>query len=227
MSGEIQIVSATGLTLYALVFNQSAQIWNTSSLAFESWTDGSIAHYIISMSEKGTSGVYAGNFPALSAAIYGVVIKQQAGGSPAANDSFLGSGDILWKGSAVFDLNADLVLANLSKIASNSTPVTNLANDYNGTGYDKPNSSVGPIDYVSGFVDDPSPTTLDVHGDLGLSSIDGFYIGSVLAFTSGILRGKAEKISGYVGSTRVLVFFSNFAVAPSDGDTFIILGRII
>jgi len=117
--------------------------------------------------------------------------------------------------------------ANLIQINGETAPVDNLENDYNGTGYAKPNSTVGPIDYKVGSVNDFSATTTSFVGNSGLSNIDDFYNGSVLAFTSGVLQGIAERISNYVGSTRTIQFDTALPIDPENGDNFIIIGVIV
>jgi hypothetical protein len=127
---------------------------------------------------------------------------------------------------SVFDSGTNTVAADLTHINGVTSPVTNLEDDYDGTGYAKTNSTIGPIDYKSGSVNDASATTTSFNGNSGLSSVDNFYNGSVLAFTSGALQGKASRITDYTGSTRNFSFAEGFPVAPSNGSTFIIIGII-
>jgi hypothetical protein len=77
-----------------------------------------------------------------------------------------------------------------------------------------------------GSVNDGSATASGFSGDLGLSSSDNFYVGSVLAFTSGTLDGIARKVTGYTGATRTFAFADAFPAAPANAATFVILGRI-
>ena len=87
MANDLKIVLDTGLTLYARVFNQTGQIWNTSSLVFESWSDGNVTDYDVSLTELG-SGVYFGDFPTaiVEEARYVIVVCEQIGGAPAVTD---------------------------------------------------------------------------------------------------------------------------------------------
>lgn len=83
-------------------------------------------------------------------------------------------------------------------------------------------------------VSDLSPSTTDFDGNSSdLSSTDDFYNGAVLTFLSGSLQGVSRKISDYTGSSRNLQFNGStnqpdaaWPTAPSDGDKFMILGRI-
>jgi hypothetical protein len=58
-----------------------------------------------------------------------------------------------------------------------------------------------------------------------LAAEDHYYIGSVLVFTSGALRGIARRISSY-NSSKVLGFEPPFPDTPAEGDEFLVLGRI-
>ena len=53
-----------------------------------------------------------------------------------------------------------------------------------------------------------------------LSSIDGFYVGKYLEFTSGALIGQRQLITGYVGATHTFTFASAFSAAPAVTDKF-------
>jgi len=80
--------------------------------------------------------------------------------------------------------------------------------------------------YLSSSVASGSISTTSFTGDSYLSSQGGFYVGSVLLFTSGALSGMARRISGYDGVTKVLTFATAWPTIPSLSDTFIIMGRI-
>lgn len=94
----------TARTLYAQVRNSVGQIWNTASAAFQTYATANIADYDVAMAEQGTaSQFYVGTFPAgiTTAGVYGVVVKDRAGASPAEADVTIASGSIEWDGSAV------------------------------------------------------------------------------------------------------------------------------
>jgi len=87
---------------------------------------------------------------------------------------------------------------------------------------------------VNGFVNDSSIDGTEFDGNSSLSSIDDFYNGSVLVFTTGELKGIARKVSDYIGLNRTFRFLggagaadSAFPVAPSDQDKFRIIGRMV
>lgn len=79
---------------------------------------------------------------------------------------------------------------------------------------------------IAGEVLDGSPTISSFSGDTSFSSVNDFYINSVLAFTEGALRGIARRITGYVGATRTFSFAYAFPVPPANDDSFVIIGRI-
>jgi hypothetical protein len=53
-----------------------------------------------------------------------------------------------------------------------------------------------------------------------LSSLDSFYVGMYLEFTSGALIGQRQLVSGYTAATHSFTFASAFSAAPAAGDTF-------
>lgn len=108
MSNEIKFAFDKGSTLYARVFNDTGQVWNTSDTpAFEDWADGSVTDYDTSLTDK-SSGQYIGNFPTTAAGRFKVNIYDQAGGSPATDDDVVGTGEMLWGGtSEIFRADED------------------------------------------------------------------------------------------------------------------------
>jgi len=107
MAGEIQVSYGTGKTVYSLIRNRVAQVWNTSSLAFEVYSSTNYSDYDISLVEQGTSsGFYVGTFPgSITAGVYSIVAKQQVGGSPAETDPVIAQGDFQWNGSVTLPLS--------------------------------------------------------------------------------------------------------------------------
>lgn len=110
MAGELQLPYLTGQTIYFLIRNSTGSIYNGST--FESYDTGNYATYDIAATEQGTaSGYYTATFPVISAGIYNVVAKVQAGASPAETDFNAGEGDVQWTGTAVVPLSGGVVLA--------------------------------------------------------------------------------------------------------------------
>jgi hypothetical protein len=83
-----------------------------------------------------------------------------------------------------------------------------------------------PTISIAGAVADTTPAAGNFDGSSGLSATDNFYVGAVLAFKEGTLKGIARRITGYTGSTKNLVFATPFPIAPANGDDFAIFGRI-
>ena len=63
MAKEIQVISANGDTLYAVIFNSAGNVYSVSGDIFEAWNNANILQYAISMSEQGSSGIFMANFP--------------------------------------------------------------------------------------------------------------------------------------------------------------------
>lgn len=84
-----------------------------------------------------------------------------------------------------------------------------------------------PACFIGATVNDTGATSTVFKGSAGLSSIDGFYVNTFLTFTgSALLSPLPRKVTGYVGSTRQFTFATAFPSAPTNGDTFIVLGDV-
>ncbi len=107
MAGEIQAQWAAGRTLYAIVWNSVGLVWNTSTLAFESFAGGSYANYTIQMVAQGTTlGFYTGTFPPqIIPGVYSIVVYNQLGGSPAEGDPPVAEGNEEWSGTVTLPLS--------------------------------------------------------------------------------------------------------------------------
>lgn len=78
--------------------------------------------------------------------------------------------------------------------------------------------------FIAGTVNDATPTTTVFDGNSGLSSSDDEYNRAGIVFTSGANQGLQRKISDYTGSTRTITVSRAFPTAPSNGDSFLIIG---
>lgn len=136
---------------------------------------------------------------------------------------------------------SDRLQVDAVEISGDATAADNAEAFFDGTGYGGTNNVIPTVTTltnnltvadilaafgVTGTVAAGSIAAGSFPGNSGLSSADGFYIGSVLAFTSGSLDGIARKVTGYTGSSRTLTFANAFPSAPSVADAFVILGRI-
>jgi len=118
----------SGATLYFQVWDSSGDVWNGS--AFESYTEGNWGNYDIALSRQGTSAIYVGAFPSLDAGRYSVLSFEQAGGSPAATDSVIASGDAVWDGTQFADLGSTAEAVR-TEMDANSTELAAIKADTN------------------------------------------------------------------------------------------------
>ena len=82
----------------------------------------------------------------------------------------------------------------------------------------------GPDLTIDSSVDDPAPTNTSFIAAAGLSTIDDFFNGMVLVFTSGVLNGRSAAVADYDGATRRVTLTGALPAVPADTDTFSILG---
>ena len=109
MSNEINVGTATGNTIYVLLFNAAGKVWNTATLAFETYVTASRASYDIALTELGTAaGIYLGDFPSSisSSGTYPYYGYVQAGGSPAEGDTLIQAGEVDWTGTSAVTSDA-------------------------------------------------------------------------------------------------------------------------
>lgn len=101
MANEIEGVTGSGETVYALVFNASNQIWNGS--AFETYTAANYANYLVTMTEVGSTGIYIGSFPSsiTTGGTYRIYVKKIASGSAAQDDGTVTTVRVDWTGTTV------------------------------------------------------------------------------------------------------------------------------
>jgi hypothetical protein len=112
MANEIHADYASGNTLYAVIRNNSGEVWYIAGEAFETWgTDSRDADdYDISLIDKGGSR-YVGNIDTnIPAGRYCVQIFLQAGAGPDDGDSLIESSENFWSGTG--KITADKLLAN-------------------------------------------------------------------------------------------------------------------
>lgn len=102
MANEIVIPDGiSGRAAYAVVRDSVGRVWDTVSESFVTYDGGDLGDYVISLTEQGASGVYAGDFPALPVGTYSVDARSRAGGAPAESDVIIGAGSVSWTGTAV------------------------------------------------------------------------------------------------------------------------------
>lgn len=101
MAGLIQISGTKSNTWYAFIWDSTGQIWNGSS--FVTYSIGSWATYVVSLSENSGSGHYTATFPAgiTTAGRYHITVYQMETASPTILDPVVGVFDIDWNGSSI------------------------------------------------------------------------------------------------------------------------------
>lgn len=205
MSKEISFdYGLTGKTVYAVIISSVGQIWNGS--AFEDLLTANWATYDVSLTEQSTTGIYAGDFPAVAAGVYTIGVREQTGGSPHTTDIVIGSGVMEWDGTAeiplsTIDTNVDDVETILGTPANFMADVSALALEatltaIKGAGWT--DETLVAIKSVIDAILVDTGTTLDAK----LDTIDGI-VDSILVDTGTTLDGKITTIDGIVDDILV------------------------
>jgi hypothetical protein len=101
MAREIQLIQNNADTIYFWLYNsQATQIFNTSTLAFETFNSSNYISYAFPATNQG-GGLFVANFPTsvTTAGLYPVAAYSQSGASPVEGDTLAGTGVIDWNGS--------------------------------------------------------------------------------------------------------------------------------
>jgi hypothetical protein len=101
---------ASGASLYAVVRNGASLLpWRASASAFVAYVEGDWAHYAISLTEQGSSGLFSGDFSPTNQAGAHIVEFRKAltPGSPAVTDERVATGVI------AMDASGEVTLASL------------------------------------------------------------------------------------------------------------------
>lgn len=102
------------------------------------------------------------------------------------------------------------ILSNVAQIAGSSTAATLMSTSAN-------TIIVGTVDAS------PSPSTTQLSDATNLTStVNNFYTGRIVIFTSGNLRYQAAQIQSYIGATHTLILTA-LTGAPVAGDTYVML----
>lgn len=89
----------SGLTVYAIVVNESSEVYHNPTPGFEPFNVDHWATYARPMSEVGSTGVYLGDFPTIAADNYAISIYAQIDASPNVSDTGLAYYPLRWNGS--------------------------------------------------------------------------------------------------------------------------------
>jgi len=93
----IQVVYATGQTVYVFIWNASGQIWNNNTSAFETFNPANWSGYAIAATEQVGTGNYFASVPTGIASLAGTytwAAYRQLGGSPVSGDAPVGQGNL-------------------------------------------------------------------------------------------------------------------------------------
>lgn len=150
MANEIKVQYQTGESdVYACVFNNSKQVYDITGSNWEQWDDAQIDRYDVPLAENGGGGIFFGDFPAaIGAGEYSIVAYQ---GDKTAPDVTLGSGAIIWDGTAEITISGKIDALNNFNPASDTVTL-------GADGLDIISLSSGDIDSLKNTVD----TNLDV-----------------------------------------------------------------
>lgn len=186
----------SGKTLWFFSINQNGlTVLNKDTLTWVAYNGANLAHYAMTMTEIGNTGIYVGFYPEdftldnlPSEACY-----QQAGVQPALPDDLPIAGFGQSQGS------------NVAAFAWSVTAASNLQKNADSQ--------------TQGVVQSGVNTTSSI--TTNLTGADNLYNGRVLIFTSGGQAKAAAIVTGFVNSTALLIF-TPIQSAPSPGDSFLV-----
>jgi hypothetical protein len=69
-------------------------------------------------------------------------------------------------------------------------------------------------------------TSTTFNGGANLSDVDGFYVGGVVTFSSGLLTGQTSSVTEYIGATQTITVSPAFSGAPADSDAFTLTPKV-
>jgi hypothetical protein len=96
----LQNSAPTGNNVYAIIRNQSVQVWSTESNEFVNWVDANYSQYVYPLAEQGTSGFYFALLPTDLTQV-GPLSVEYFIGSGTNLDQQNGGGTFWWNGSSV------------------------------------------------------------------------------------------------------------------------------
>jgi hypothetical protein len=186
----------SGKTLWFLALNQSGlTVFNKDTLTWVTYNPANLAHYAMTMTEIGSTGIYVGFYPDGYALdnLPTEVQYQQAGVQPTLPDDLPIVGMGQSQGQNVAAINWSILSAsNLQKNADSQT---------------------------QGVVQSGVNTSSSIITNL--SGPDNIYNGRVVIFTSGGQVKAAAIVTGFVSMTGMLTF-TPIPSAPSPGDSFLV-----
>lgn len=192
----IEAVYITGATLYAIIHNPNGQVWNNNTLAFENYNSSNWSNYAVPLTEQASSGYYRAAFPSqISGVLTTELCYQQKGGGPAIPGDGPAIAQSQSQGVSLKALNGSIAAAaNLSSATASEIPGT---------------AQTGTLSTTQ------ATTSLT-------QALANAYVGRSLVWLTGALAGVTAGITAYASSGGLLTFTA-LPVAPSNGDTFLII----
>jgi hypothetical protein len=203
MANEIQLQSATGRTVYAVIFRDSDQsVYNGSG--FESLDGDNWGDYDVALTEVGTTGIYRADFPVAITVTYSVMMYWQQAGSPATSDVLIGIQAI---GKNAVTLDAADVSGNLPANVTQwrgTQPGTLDANNFVPVNTAAVNGSTARADTLSTWIDNNRLDVAISVIDGKLNTIDGI-VDEILIDTGTILPGELDTIETKIDTIDLVV----------------------
>lgn len=194
----IEALFTTGATLYSVLRDRlTGKVWNTNTVAFETYNSAHWGQYAIAMAEQTSSGYYTATRPAGTAGfLTSESIYQQGGGSPALGDTpatNLG-----------YSLGQNVAAISGDPLTAPTNLQAGLASETQGT------VAAGVIT-ASSF-----PTNLT-------NANAGAYAGMTIRFVTGACAGMAALIATYTVLNGVIALSGSLTATPLANDAFVIV----
>lgn len=208
---------STGKNLYVTVRNLDGEIWDTTGTpAFETYSTAALANYDIAMTEQGTaSRFYVFTFPSgISAGTYVVTAYERAGASPTEGDLAVYQWIVYWDGDRLGGVE-------VAAIDESALAATNLKQSALAIKTGTVQTAAGDPNTATVFDTDLPQENSNYYGDG-----DG---GIVIAFVEGAdhpFQPRRLVASADSGSNTRITLEAALDGTPSDGDAFVVLGRI-
>lgn len=130
MANELQYQGTSGETIYAIVRDVQARVWDGVGQQFVTYSSANFSRYPISLTEQGTSGFFVGNFPASApTGQYTATYSLRVGASPAETDPELITISYLWSNTSPPTAPNDLPIT--VEFARQQCRIPDESEDYN------------------------------------------------------------------------------------------------
>lgn len=190
-------------TYYAYVVNSTGQYGILSTLLFENFVSGHWSTYVLTSGTANAAGGWTGTFPAFAAGFYTIRIKLQAGGSPAVGDVDMGSQQVYWDGTALWNA-VNVVFVN-----------------------GQPAGTVPGVN--TGIAQAGGNNTITLAATDG--GVTGVYIGQTILLIGGTGKGQIGTVTANNGTTKVVTVqtgytANNWLINPDSTTTYMFPGFV-